>query len=261
MITAEMSRSADEIPALNHDQWMEIGAAQNDALVGELRELGSAEWEAPTDCALWTVKDIAAHVLGAAEGFTSFSENRRQAIGGFRRRGTLGSFLNGMNQTQVEDRRHLSPAELIARLEQRLPRFIEIRRRLGRPGRFVPMYDPNLGPTNLRYLMDTIFARDVFMHRVDIARATGREVRLGTDERLLVADVTRDWARRRNVRARIELEGPVGGTFVAGSESTHIAGDATEFCRVVSGRAEPDALRLQGDVHSARKWLKKGCPF
>jgi uncharacterized protein (TIGR03083 family) len=261
MITAEMSRSTNEIPGLSHDEWMRIGATQNDGLLDLLRDLSSEEWDAPTDCTLWSVKDITAHILGEAEGFTSWAEIRRQAVGGLRRRRALGSFLNGMNETQVEDRRHLSPGELIARLEQRLPRFMEVRKRLGRVGRFVPTYDPFLGATNLRYLMETIFARDAFMHRVDVARATDREVSLGTAEGSLVADVVRDWSRRHKVSARVELEGPIGGTFVAGSGSARIAGDAIEFCRVVSGRAEPDALRLSGDVDSARNWLKKGCPF
>ena len=48
----------------------------------------------------------------------------------------------------------------------------------------------------IAYLMDTIFTRDTWMHRGDIARATGRELVLTPDhDGRIVADVVAEWAR------------------------------------------------------------------
>lgn len=44
-----------------------VARAQYDAMLTLLRGLGEADWQRPTDCALWTVRDIAAHVTGAAD--------------------------------------------------------------------------------------------------------------------------------------------------------------------------------------------------
>jgi hypothetical protein len=47
------------------------------------------------------------------------------------------------------------------------------------------------------YLLDTILTRDPWMHRVDIARATGRDMVLTADhDGRIVADVVAEWARR-----------------------------------------------------------------
>jgi uncharacterized protein (TIGR03083 family) len=257
---AEHSR-IDKAPGPSHDEWMEIGRAQNYSFLKLLRNLGSDDWSSSTDCEHWNVKDIAAHILGEAEGFTSFSEQGRQFIQGLKRRKEAGSLLDAMNNTQVEDRRRLSTDELVARLEERLPAFLDVRNRVGRAGKAVPIYEPHLGRCNLRYLMDTIFARDAFMHRVDIGRATGRDPELTEYDRLLIGDVVRDWARRRRADAVVDLTGPAGGSFVARSGSSSVRGDAIEFCRVLTGRAQPQSIDIEGDRSAVEQWLALGCPF
>lgn len=54
----------------SHRRWMEIGEAENAAFMRLLRDLDESEWSKPTECVRWRVKDVAAHVLGAAEAFT-----------------------------------------------------------------------------------------------------------------------------------------------------------------------------------------------
>lgn len=256
------ARRVEDIPALSHDEWIAIGAAENAAMLRLLRSLDPDDWAAPTDCALWSVKDIAAHVLGNADGFTSFRELRHQLAGSMRRRKELGNPLNAMNQTQIDDRRYLSVDELLARLDEKLPAFIKVRDRLGRFGRAIPFYDPSvLGFTNLRYLTDTIYPRDVLMHRIDITRATGKELELLDEHRLLVADVIRDWARRVKPDVRLELSGSVGAVFEAGAATTSISADAVEFCRVLSGRGESSGFSIDGDTAAAQRWIAAGCPF
>ena len=79
--------------------------------------------------------------------------------------------------------------------------------------------------------------RDTWMHRGDIARATGRELVLTPDhDGRIVADVVAEWARRHGRPFRLVLEGPAGGEFVQGDDGEQLRLDAVEFCRVLSGR-------------------------
>jgi len=77
------------------------------------------------------------------------------------------------------------------------------------------------------YLVDTIFTRDTWMHRLDISRATGRPMDLttGHDGRL-VADIVGEWARRHGQPFILTLTGPVGGHWRAGDNGEHHQLDA-----------------------------------
>ena len=82
------------------------------------------------------------------------------------------------------------------------------------------------------------FTRDVWMHRVDIARATGQTMVLTAEhDGRLVADLVAEWAETHGEPFTLELDGTAGGTYVAGADGEHVQIDAIEFCRVVSGRA------------------------
>jgi hypothetical protein len=127
----------------------------------------------------------------------------------------------------------------------------------------LPLYDGTiLGLTNVNYLLNTIFTRDHFMHRIDVARATGAELVVGPSEVRLLEDVLCDWTRRRKVRALVTLTGPAGGAYMlGGSPEAAIEGDAIVFARVMAGRGHPDELQITGDVKGAERWLREGCPF
>ena len=228
-----------------------------------LRTLSPESWEAATDCAPWTVRDIVAHILGWAEALTSFKEAGHQVVASRRRVKELGNPVDAQNQVQVDERAHLSPEVLLERLEQTLPRFSRFCAKAGRVGRLMPLYDGTiLGLTNFNYLLNTIFTRDHFMHRIDIARATGAELVLGASEARLLEDVVCDWARRRNVRALVSLTGPAGGHYALGDRrEASIEGDAVVFARVLAGRGRPEELEMSGDVRQAQAWLLAGCPF
>jgi hypothetical protein len=92
------------------------------------------------------------------------------------------------------------------------------------------------------YLMDTILTRDPFMHRVDIARATGLPMTATPDhEGVVIDDVVREWAERHGAAYSLELTGPAGGHWETG-EGERIGMDAFEFCRVLAGRAPGTGL-------------------
>lgn len=96
------------------------------------------------------------------------------------------------------------------------------------------------------YLLDVILTRDTWMHRVDIARATGRPLELTPEhDGRIVADVVAEWARRHGRPFTLHVEGPAGGTFTNGVDGEEITIDAIEFCRILSRRATGAGLLTQ----------------
>lgn len=93
------------------------------------------------------------------------------------------------------------------------------------------------------YLLDVILTRDPWMHRVDIARATGREMELSPEhDGRIVADVVAEWPCRHGAPFTLTLTGPAGGTYVSGDDGEQVTIDAVEFCRTLSGRATGTGL-------------------
>jgi uncharacterized protein (TIGR03083 family) len=238
----------DHIAGIRQPEASSLAASQYDALLGMLRPLGDEQWDAPTDCEAWTVKDIFAHLLGWAEAVTSFAEARRQVTSMWSRRKEFGNVLDAQNQVQVDQRRHLTPKELIARFEEVVPKMLRRRARVGRFGRYVPFVGPPEGLSNLGFLANVIFTRDTFMHRIDIARATDAELSLGPDEVRIVADIVRNWWRAGSGGARLSLTGGAGATYVTPEEPrAEISADAIEFCRFLAGRADRSVFETSGD--------------
>lgn len=85
------------------------------------------------------------------------------------------------------------------------------------------------------------------MHRVDTARATGRDLVLTPEhDGRIVGDVVAEWARRHGQPFTLELTGPAGGSFSTGDDAgdggdTTVM-DAVEFCWVLAGRGEATGL-------------------
>ena len=52
---------------MTHDR-ADVAAAEGIALALLLRQLDDADWDRPTDCPEWTVRDMTAHLVGQAEG-------------------------------------------------------------------------------------------------------------------------------------------------------------------------------------------------
>jgi len=58
------------------------------------------------------------------------------------------------------------------------------------------------------------------MHRIDIARATGRAPQLtGEHDGRLVADIVAEWAQRHAQPCRLHLTGPAGGVWQFSSDA------------------------------------------
>jgi uncharacterized protein (TIGR03083 family) len=223
---------------LRHSDWMAAAAEEYRRLGALLAELSDEEWHRPTDCSEWDVREMVAHLVGAAEAGASVRELMHQALRGRRLRpGEPG--VDGMNAVQVQERAATSPDQLRRDLAAAGARGV--RRRSGLPAfvRALPIpFGPPLGTRPLGYLMDRIYTRDAWMHRIDLARATGRALELtGDHDGRIVADVVAEWARAHGQPYRLTLTGPAGGSWSAGVDGEEISLDAVEFCRILSGRA------------------------
>jgi uncharacterized protein (TIGR03083 family) len=225
---------------------MQLAATEYDRCVAQLRSLDAEDWSRPTDCAGWDVKAMAAHMLGMAEMAASVLEMRRQ-MKSARRRG--GEFVDALTAIQVEAGRSLPPIEIVKRFAAVGPKAARARRRA--PG-FVrhrvdpepqPVGDGSHEPWTFGYVLDVILTRDPWMHRTDIARATGCELELTADhDGALVADVVQEWAHRHGQPYSLTLSGPAGGQWSAGVGGPHLEMDAVDFCRVLSGRGTGEGL-------------------
>ena len=185
-------------------------------------------------------------MIANAEAIASPVENIRQLSAAKKRVKQTGeAFIDALGETGVAPRRHLSPADLTDRLARSGAKSVKARRRMPPPVRAIRLNIPPPidGRISLAYMVDTIYTRDVWMHRVDLCRATGRDIELTPDhDGVLVADVVQEWARRHGQACTLDLSGPAGGTFDlnGGGESYEL--DAVEFCRVVSGRTAGEGL-------------------
>jgi uncharacterized protein (TIGR03083 family) len=235
-----------DIRPLHHAEAMDLAATGYERLLDLLGELEGSEWGRPTDCERWTVKDVVCHVLGEAEAFASLHEFMRQfRVSARDARQTGADPLDAMNDLQVRERSSLSTAELMARLRAIAPLSVKRRRRTPRLMRGMPMKLPIVGKTSYGYLSDVIINRDVWMHRIDVARAAGKELVLTDDyDGRVVADVVADWGRRHGHPFVLVLEGPAGGSYGqsgAGEAEEHRL-DAVKFCRILSGRGHGTGL-------------------
>jgi uncharacterized protein (TIGR03083 family) len=237
---------ATTVPArtpLRHDEWM-AAAAEEYRRIGELLAgLADGDWARPTDCSEWDVRQLVAHLVGNGEQSASIRELfRQQKLG--RRLRPGGDDIDGMTAVQVQERADRTPEQLVRDLADVAVRAVRARRRIPAPLRALPVpFGPPLGTRPLGYLMDCIYTRDTWMHRVDLTRATGRPMQLTADhDGRIVADVVAEWAAAHGQPFTLTLTGPAGGSWSHGSDGETIELDAVEFCRILSGRATGDGL-------------------
>jgi uncharacterized protein (TIGR03083 family) len=224
---------------------MQLAAAEYQRFADLLRRLGPDDWVTPTECPGWDVRAMAAHALGMVEMAASVREQRRQTKLA-RRRG--GVFLDALTALQVEERAGLAPDRLVdlyarrgakaAAARRRTPAFIR-RRAIPIP----QLVGDREEQWTVGFLLDVILTRDPWMHRVDIARATGVEnVLTAEHDGVLVADVVEEWAARHGRPFTLRLTGPAGGQWQRGAGGPELELDAVEFCRALSGRAPATGL-------------------
>jgi uncharacterized protein (TIGR03083 family) len=249
-----MAEPARDITKTSRAEAIPILTAELEAFLAVLRSLNADDWAKPTDCPGWTVREVAAHVIGQWEGAAKPQVFLRRHRTGHRRYPDK-TRLDAMNQQQVDDLGRLSPAMLVYRLSRLGPATIRAMRRL--PGlarrislaRFFP--EDTLPDSSLAYIFDVVAARDTWMHRVDITAATARPMVLSSHDKEIVTQAVRDvgmgWQGPPLV---LELTGPVGGSWTLGSGSpvATVRVDAVDYLRTLAGRNNLPALEIDGDA-------------
>lgn len=259
---------ARAIPPLTHSEAVVMAMLELEQFLALVNSLSADDWEKPTVCPLWNVRQILAHVTGAAASHASWSEFKRQGNRKVQRpyRASGLSFLDSMNQIQVDDRVSATPGALIDELRTVGPRAIATRERLPAWLRTIRVPLPALGGiVPIGYLTDLIYTRDMWMHRLDICRATEREMiqtshHDGRITALVVRDLVRKLTPRLGGRAvEYELTGISGGCWSLGENVRPIARitmDVIDFHLLASGRQPSNELSshtsVVGDEQIAR---------
>jgi len=233
-----------------HQEAMRLQAEELKRTVMLLRSLDETSWAAATDCPGWDIRAMYQHVLGACEAGASIGENLRQFRRALAYRRQYGGPLEAaLSAVQISDRASLTPAQILWRLESVAPKTVHGRARipsLVRRHATLAIDGPVHEKWPLGYLIDIIYLRDLWMHRIDAARAAGQppELTAGHDGRI-AADIAAEWARRHGQPFRLDLTGPAGGSYARDADSPaagHLRMDAVEFCRTLAGRAPATGL-------------------
>jgi uncharacterized protein (TIGR03083 family) len=262
----DTERPIDQLTRISRDtDASEVALGAYARLVELLERLEPRHWEDQTECPGWNVAAMVGHLIGAGEAGASLRESLRQQWHGKRQAARFGgNSLDAANDLQVREHAALTPVERIAALKEVAPRAVAGRLGLPRPLRRVPVPLDAGGSTAtgmpstfpLGQLMDVVYTRDVWLHTIDIARATSvaHEPDPQVDGRI-VEDVVAEWAGRHGEPVTLVLDGPAGGRFRQGSGGVDLHLDAVEFCRVLSGRAEPSDAGVGGDAAAAQRLL------
>jgi uncharacterized protein (TIGR03083 family) len=236
-----------QVPRIKHKEAMQIAAVENQRFAELLHSLDSEDWSKPTDCVRWDVRSLAAHIIGSAAGQASPREFIRQVRGGRPIVQEIGAqyWWDGMNELQVRERANMTTGQLMSEWETISVKALRSRTRLPRPVAHLPLLNlpAPVGRQPVLYLFDVGFTRDVWMHRVDLARAVGKPLDLtAAHDGRLIADVVAEWAGTHGEPFELDLAGPAGGRFRSAIDGEHIAIDAVEFCRILAERAHGDGV-------------------
>lgn len=213
--------------------------------------LSPEEWDRPTDCDGWSIRDMAGHVLGAMRAAASIREQASQQLEIARRVRTTGeNQVDVMTALQIERTGELTPSDLVAETRSLVDRAAHGRHRVPAVFRRAVRARVEIGSISevwrLDYLLDTILTRDILMHRIDLARAIGTQPDMGGEHtRRLVTEIVGEWSRRHGAPFELTLTGAAGGLFTAGTGGEVLELDTVEFLRILSGRGQGTGLLLQ----------------
>jgi uncharacterized protein (TIGR03083 family) len=291
--TLSAAQDATAIRPADPDEALGFARVELDRVLALLERLDPDDWERPTYCTRWNVRQVVSHLAGAVathadlaclvERSTAWLEGKADRPGSSmalylsdlagmtdeqRRAYREAGFnpLDTLTQFEVDERAQATPAELIAELRDSGPEAIANRRYQPEVIRnlLLPISSGISVPVHV--FVDVILPRDMWMHRMELALAADREiVRTADHEGRLTALVMRDLARRLTPLLESEaivyrLTGPDGGTFHFGPDQPPAAVltmDSVDFHLMASGRLAPgDArVRIDGDADLAGRVL------
>jgi uncharacterized protein (TIGR03083 family) len=246
---------AARLPQTDRDQAAQVGDAEGRAAIALLRQLRETDWHKPTDCPEWDVRALVSHLVAQCEDGQSMRTIVRRELA-VRRRYPAKTSVDAHMAVQVDEHRAQPGPDLAERFAQLWPRAVQARRRRPAALRRITLSTgiPAMPRASIGYLFDVIYNRDLWMHRIDLARATGRPLVLGDHDRQIVAQVIRDLALAWSaVPVALELTGPAGGCWLLGSGDpvAVVRAEAVAYLRALSGRDDEAALELVSGQASA----------
>jgi uncharacterized protein (TIGR03083 family) len=231
-----------------------VALAEGAALTTVLRDITGDDWNLPTDCTEWTVRDLTAHLAAQAEGaLNPLVLLRRMRTGARRYPDKTG--LDAYTAVQIDEHAGQSGPHLAEIFGRRWPKAVGMMRRTPGLARRISADSgvPAHGKITLGYLNDAVLPRDLLMHRIDLCRALKRPIHWGTHEKTIVDTVLRDVAATwNNPPVTLTLAGPAGGTWTLGNgpAETTVHADAVDYLRTLAGR-DPNPHLTTSDENTA----------
>jgi uncharacterized protein (TIGR03083 family) len=194
-------------------------AALHPELITLLRGLEGTDWNRPTACAEWSVKDIAAHLLDGNIRRLSFQRDRFSPPSGelIQTYQDLVAYLNRLNADWVKAARRMSPEVLVQLLEVTGPQVAD----------FYLSLDP-FGPA----LFAVAWAgEDSSLNWFDIAR-----------------EYTERWLHQQQIREAVSAPGLLGREWVHPVLDVFLRALPFSFRAVERGAGSALGIEVQGDA-------------
>jgi uncharacterized protein (TIGR03083 family) len=256
------------IPASNHGEAGKLSQKEYERVNTLLETLTDSDWQRPTHCTEWTVRDMVAHLAGSVTGSTSFTEFKRQNLSNPYLKKHKNS-VDGTNEFQIKERESKTPKELIAEFRRNGQIAVSNRQRLPWLIRKIHLPMGVLGFTSFEYLFDVIYPRDQWMHRYDICATTGNKMLITPEHDGRIVDlVLRDIGIKLqktigNRTINLKITGALTGEYQFGNNLTPdctIVIDFFDFNLRASGRISADKAsenaNITGDMKVATWFLQ-----
>lgn len=258
-----LMHSIADIRPIDKQEAFELATFELQQVLNLLDQLDGADWEQPTDCTEWNVQQMTAHLAGGCAGWATLRDFSRQTI--------FNPYMSkvkvpvdAINRREVEDRAHKTPQQLIDELRRVGPKAIRNRKNL--PGFLRKIKidaKPMPGKMSLAYLVDIIYTRDQWMHRMDLCRATGKDwvANPDHDQRLLDL-IVRDMTQAHSLPIVIHVTGALKTSYRFGTDEPKAELDIDLFTlnRRSSGRITSDqaldTAQARGDMSVVRAFLQ-----
>ena len=220
-----------------------------------LGQISGNDWQRPTDCPEWDVRALVSHLVAQCEDGLRLRTSLRRELAG-RRRYPGKTSVDAHMAVQVDEHQAEPGPDLAERFAQLWPRAVQARRSRPAALRRITASSgiPGMPRFSLGYLLDIIYNRDLWMHRLDLARATGQPFAIGDHDRHIVEQAILDLALTWPAApVAMQLTGPADGTWLIGSgePAAVIRAEATAWMRALAGRDDNPALELLAGDHAA----------
>jgi uncharacterized protein (TIGR03083 family) len=234
------------------------------SIVDVARTFEADDWDRPTDCPGWSVKDHLSHLVGMERVLVGEPESDHVIPDGLAHvRNEMGAYM----EAPVDERRSRSGAEVLAELEAVVARRLRDLRALDDAGWEADAIGLMGATTSPKQFLPTIVF-DRWVHEQDVRRATGKpgnldgpgaRVAMDRSARALPAVLPRkvgepDGTRVDLVTPDLTVSVTWGDTPVDAPTAT-VTTDTETFLRLCTGRIDPAAatVAIDGDADLGRR--------